>query len=59
MKYIVVKDYDRDSIERIVNKFINDGYVPLGGISVTVVGWCDLQYTQAMIKEDNGNSDAS
>ena len=53
-KYIVIQEYHIDSLMEVVNRFIQEGYVPQGGVSIQV-GYqgimSNIVYTQALIKK--------
>ena len=58
MKYQVLTADDSDSLERIVNEVIADGWTPHGGLSVAVwsyedrhgANYTEWQFAQAMVK---------
>lgn len=56
-KYIVIQDYIFTTFISKVNEAIQEGYVPLGGISTLITGHSEYtghyeyNYFQAMIKE--------
>ena len=51
MKYRVIKRFDFDELKEYVNLAIEDGWVPQGGICVTV-NLTSTVYYQAMIKNN-------
>ena len=50
MKYIVVQESSADKMAREVNDMIAEGYVPQGGMSLSIApgGW--TLFCQAMVK---------
>lgn len=48
MEYIVLSENDASSLEAIVNKKLNEGFEPVGGVSATARN--GITYCQAMIK---------
>ena len=50
--YIVITDTSKISLELKVNKAIDKGYTPIGGVSTTSIAFSlDISYSQAMIKQ--------
>ena len=53
--YVVIEKLDLDQLRSMVNKYIGEGYVPVGGICVYVVTTPDgkdgylIYYCQAMM----------
>jgi hypothetical protein len=54
--YVVVTDYEKAKLERIVNEMIKQGYIPYGGIAVSFAENANasprsvILYAQAMVK---------
>lgn len=52
MKYFIVTAYAADMLEDAVNEYINNGWVPQGGVSCSLSENQDA-YAQAMVKKEN------
>lgn len=50
--YIIVEEYFPSTLQRKVNEYIDEGYVPCGGISMILVYNKQEKYVQAMVKQD-------
>ncbi|WP_165776924.1 DUF1737 domain-containing protein [Paremcibacter congregatus] len=51
MEYLILDDFEMDSLQEKVNKYIKDGYHPVGGLATTNQKDGFVEYLQAMIKE--------
>ena len=57
--YFIAADYEKSSLERIVNDMIKEGYIPFGGIAITYSPNFNnnpkgvIFYSQAMVKYDH------
>lgn len=53
-KYLVVQEHNINSLMEVVNRFIQEGYKPQGGVSIQI-GYqgvsSNILYTQALIKQ--------
>ncbi len=62
MRYILIQEAVMEVMASHVNERIKDGYVPLGGISVTAVDPAvrgkTVQYTQAMVYNGDKKHDS-
>ena len=47
-KYIVAEEYDPYSIQNTVNQYIDDGYLPIGGLSICTDSDGLTVYAQAL-----------
>lgn len=53
--YIILKSIDHKKLEKEVNEFIENGFVPLGNLTVAIRQE-ELDFVQAMVKyEENSN----
>lgn len=50
MKYIVIRNSDKDKFEKMVTSYISMGFLPQGGVSVTIDKTDTLVFYQAMVK---------
>lgn len=52
-KYVVLDAGYRKILESMVNRAINNGYIPIGGICVSVMGKTNIarNFYQAMLKK--------
>jgi hypothetical protein len=53
MYYLVVSEGNLISLEQSVNRCLNEGYRPVGGITVVAKSGGFYSYYQAMLKEDS------
>ena len=51
MKYIVIRNSDKDKFEEMVTSYISMGFLPQGGVSVTIDKSDTLVFYQAMVKK--------
>lgn len=49
MKYKIVEQSDRIRLEKRIQQLINEGWTPLGGVSMMGSGLSSTWYAQAMI----------
>jgi len=50
MKYRILQEWDREVLARKVNEWIEQGWMPHGGVSVIASGVSCGMYVQAMVK---------
>ena len=53
--YIVIDEEYRDTFEDEVNKRLQEGYLPLGGVSNYIDGYDNIHYCQALLKPASDN----
>ena len=51
MKYIVIRNSNKDKFEEMVTSYISMGFLPQGGVSVTIDKSDTLVFYQAMVKK--------
>ena len=56
-KYILLDANTKGYLETQVNEWITNGYIPIGSVSTVVFHGGTLQYTQAMILQNNTNDE--
>jgi len=53
MEYIILDDFEIDSLQEKVNSYIKEGWRPLGGVSTAPQKDGFIEYIQGMIKESD------
>lgn len=55
-RYLILEGSSADELAQHVNKFMQAGWEPQGGVSVTDATWHEPKYAQAMMHEDSAES---
>lgn len=54
-KYVILEAKYRKTLEFVVNIAIDSGYVPVGGVGISIIGKANVakDFYQAMLKKSN------
>jgi hypothetical protein len=54
MKYLIVEATSAQALQQNVQKYLDDGWQPLGGLAVATYGMGQWWYYQALFKREPG-----